>query len=377
MRAGAPNSPVWMITMAFSGVGSTMLGPLLPHLLAQWHLHDHQGGMLVACLFLGSFSGTLSLSRRLDYSLRRGAWITTAGCLVLGLSTFFAQGFVVGLVSLLVMGFGMGQLMSSINLLVGAAPVSIRSRALAHVSAAWCVGAVLSPVLSTVLVHSLSPSMRLTLFAPVFLLPLLAGPLQPRESATPTRALGWRAYVSGGALIFILILLVYGGIEASISAWIPAFAHRYSGSPLSVAQWLLSLFWIGLIAGRVGTAAISTPSRESTILRVAIFGSLACLVCLLVSPTLVPIAGWSLLMGICMGPLFPVFLSIALSYGYPVRVMGGILAACALGSALLPFLLGVLSSLFSLRVGMVLLVLGLFLLLLFAEDSPRQAAVHP
>lgn len=52
--------------MAFTGVGSTMLGAFLPGLLVHWQIHDHQGGMLVASLFLGSFAGTLSISEHLD-----------------------------------------------------------------------------------------------------------------------------------------------------------------------------------------------------------------------------------------------------------------------------------------------------------------------
>jgi fucose permease len=82
-------------------------------------------------------------------------------------------------------------------------------------------------------------------------------------------------------------------------------------------------------------------------------------------------------MGICISPLFPLLLSITLSYGYPTRVMGGILAACALGSAVFPVLLGVLSSMFSLRAGMLLPVLGLILLLLFHSASPRHDEVRP
>jgi len=281
------------------------------------------------------------------------------------------------LIALLVMGFGMGQLMSSINLLVGAAPASVRSRALANVNAAWCIGAVLSPVLSTVLLPAVSPALRLILFSAFFLLPLFSKRLENFEPSAPEVKPGWRAYASGGALVFILIFLVYGGIEASISAWLPEFANRFSGSALSKAEWSLSLFWMGLIAGRYATAAVAVHVRESIILRVAIICSLVLLLCLLALPSLVPLAAWSVVMGTVMGPLFPLFLSHALSSSYPTRVMGGILAACALGSAVFPLLLGVLSSLFTLRIGMLLPVACLCLLLIFLEDSPRHVEVHP
>jgi MFS transporter, FHS family, glucose/mannose:H+ symporter len=377
MRTAGASSPVWRFTMAFTGVGSTMLGPFMPQLLAKWRLHDHQGGMLVACLFLGSFSGTLLLSNRLDRSLRWGAWAAAVGCAGLGVSTYFGSGFVGGLTCLLVMGFGMGQLMSSINLLVGAAPAPIRSSALANLGAAWCIGAVLSPALSTVVVRAVSSSTRVLLFAPLFLLPLVCLPDFVGDSKSPQNKVGLKDYLSSGVVVCALTFLVYGGIEASISAWITVFATRYSVSPMAIAQGILSLFWAGLIVGRLLTAMIASPVREPLLLRAAIIGSLACLTWLLIWPSLIALLLGSTLMGICLSPLFPLLLSITLSYGYPTRVMGGILAACALGSAVFPALLGVLSSMFSLRAGMLLPVLGLMLLLLFRSASPRHEEAHP
>ena len=127
-------SPLWRLVMALAGVGSTLLGPLLPHLFGQWDLHDHQAGMLVGCLFLGSFAGTLTMSQHLQRCLRRGAWMSTVGCLLFAWSTHRADGFGLGMPALILMGFGLGHLMSSINLLVGTVPVlQSGARQLAHI----------------------------------------------------------------------------------------------------------------------------------------------------------------------------------------------------------------------------------------------------
>ncbi len=357
--------------MALTGVGSTMLGPLLPRLLVHWQIHDREGGMLVASLFLGSFCGTLAMTESLHRSLRRGAWAATLGCLAFAWTTQFVHGVAPAIVALLFMGFGMGQLMSSLNLLVGSTSLTIRARRLANLSAAWCAGAVLSPCLSTVLLKSVSPSLRLGLFAPLFLLPLVALPTDPAASSSTRVRVDWPSLFSKGAALCTTIFLIYGGIEASISAWMPAFATRYSGGPLAATQWILSLFWLGLIAGRILTAALTTLETEGLFLRGAIFASIVCLVWLILAPSFAQAASASAVMGICIAPLFPLLLSSTLSHGYSNRIMGVMLACCALGSALFPFLLGVLSNLFSLRFGMLLPIAGFFSLVVVQWKSPQ------
>jgi MFS transporter, FHS family, glucose/mannose:H+ symporter len=375
IRAGTGSS-VWRFTMAFTGIGSTMLGPFLPHLLVQWQLHDHQAGMLVASLFLGSFSGTLLLSEHIASSLRRGAWAAAVGCALFAWCTHLDHGFAGGLLALLPLGFGMGQLMSSINLLVGATPPALRARGLANLGAAWCAGAILSPILSTVMFSRISPAFRLGLLAPLFLLPLIATPdglhLQPVSDQDNKD--GWSSFHSHGVLVCTAAFLLYGGIEASINAWGPSFAARYSGGTLAASQWILSLFWLGLIAGRTLIATVVSPSLEIPLLRVATIGSSLCLLSLLFFTSMEQIWVGTAFLGVCIAPTFPLLLSTTLSYGYSNRVMGMILASCALGSALFPWLLGILSSLFSLRFGMALPLLCLLSLAALRWNSPRRTA---
>jgi fucose permease len=366
-------SPIWCVVMGFAGVGSTLLGPLLPYLYGQWHLHDHQAGMLAGCLFFGSFSGTLAMSEQLQQGLRRGACLATLGCLLFAWSTYVAYGFEAGMLGLVLMGFGLGQLMSSLNLLVGAAPVSIRVRQLAELSAAWCIGAVLSPCLSTVLVARMSASARLGLFAPLYLLPLFISPAETHAAARPLshQPAGWSTLFSVDAMLCTIAFLIYGGIEASISAWVPVFATRYTAGPLVAAQWVVSIFWFGLIVGRLLMARFASHAIERFLLRIATFASVTCLLWLLVSPNFALIVAAAAVMGMCLSPLFPLLLSFSLSGGYSNRIMGVMLACCALGSALFPWLLGILSSAFSLRAGMMLPVAALVALLIFRWNPTR------
>ena len=363
MAEERPSVGIWRWTMAFTGVGSTMLGPFLPRLLVLWPIQDRQAGMLVASLFLGSFSGTISMSRQLDRCLRRGALAASIGCLGFAAAAHFRNGFGAALLALLLMGFGMGQLMSSINLLVGAAPPAQRVRQLALLGAAWCAGAVLSPSVSTVLLRGISPSLRLVLLAFLFLLPLFA----LRQTAWGTRESAFEhsddrhGLLADGVLLCTLMFLIYGGIEASISAWTPLFATRYAAGPIAASQWILSLFWSGLILGRMALGAFSGSGTESLVYGAA-GASVLLLLWLTLSGSFVRIAIGTVLLGGCVSPLFPLLLATTLEYKYSNRVMGIVLASCALGSALFPLLMGFLSSSFSLRAGMMLPVAGLLTL---------------
>ena len=357
------SSWIWLTTMAFAGAGCNFIGPFLPSISATWRLHDRQAGLLLASLFFGSFLGTLLLGNNLTRTLRIGAFGSSLGLLLLATMANQAAGFAGGIVGLTLMGFGLGQLMSSINLIVGASSIWERSRHLAKIGIAWCIGAMLSPLLTTVLIPHLSPVVRLGIFAPAYLLPMvLSNGLEiPKFATEPVRS--FKVQVAGGrwrpALSWIVVFLIYGGIEASIGGWISSFALRYHMEDIGMAQWIMSLFWSGLIIGRLITAKFVTPSREIMIVRFAIFSSVGSLCYLVMARSPVALSVGVAITGACLSPLFPLLLSMTIECKLSSRLMGRILAASGLGAALLPSLLGIISSVSSLRTAMLVPLLGL------------------
>ncbi len=68
-------SVVWLaIGFLLAGLGTVMLGPLMPTLLHDWRLSDQQGGLLLAAKFVGSFLGGVSVPRRLRLGVPRRPW---------------------------------------------------------------------------------------------------------------------------------------------------------------------------------------------------------------------------------------------------------------------------------------------------------------
>ena len=368
------SSSIWLITMSLTGAGCTFMGSLLPFVSAYWHLHDKQSGLILSCLFLGSFSGTMLVSRNLRRTLRVGATLATIGLIIFAASSKSTSGFPVGVCSLVIMGFGLGQLMSSINLLAGTTPAPFRSRVLANLGSAWCVGAVLSPLLTTVLISSVSPASRLAFFAPAFLLPVIASRNRDLPCAEDIQATG---YVASGRIkklvtLWVAIFLVYGGIEASVSGWMPMFALRYQISSAGYAQWTASVFWLGLIVGRLLVASVVTQVSEKRLLSLSAISSACCLGFLVIarSPGGLLVGIW--LSGVCLGPVFPLLLSSALDYRFGSQAMGLVLAASGLGAAVFPSLLGIVSTESSLRAAMFLPSAALLVLLLMRQQSPQS-----
>jgi len=347
------------------------MGPYLPSISVTWQLEDRQAGLLLSCLFFGSFAGNLLLGNHLTHTLRIGAYGTSIGLLLFAMMATRPTGFVCGAVGLAIMGFGLGQLM-------GASPIGERSRHLANIGVAWCLGAVLSPALTTVLIPYLSPLARLGLFAPAYLLPVvfLSDSGIPECLAESVRSFESRVMAGRWrlALSWVFVFLIYGGIEASIGGWVSLFALRYHLEEIGKAQWIMSLFWTGLIAGRLITARLVTPARETGIVRLAMISSVCSLSWLVVARSSFGLSIGVAITGACLAPLFPLLLSTTIECGFSSRLMGGVLAASGLGAALFPSLLGAVSSTSSLRTGMLVPLLALFSLILLCWRPP---SAHP
>ena len=142
---------VWVLAFLCAGLGCGLMGPLLPVLARQWGLADNRSGLLLGLLLAGSCGGTLTLQRRLEHAVRRGVFCAAAGMAAFALCTRSNSPsiYAAALLVVSITGFGLGSLMSAVNLLAGRLPVQQRTGVLAQLGAVWCVGAMLSPAFAT------------------------------------------------------------------------------------------------------------------------------------------------------------------------------------------------------------------------------------
>ena len=68
----APSLGLMHYGLMLAGLGTALLGPILPLLAHQWAMQDAQSGLLMMAKFCGAFLGGVTVSNRLRRSLMIG-----------------------------------------------------------------------------------------------------------------------------------------------------------------------------------------------------------------------------------------------------------------------------------------------------------------
>jgi FHS family glucose/mannose:H+ symporter-like MFS transporter len=362
--------PLLHIGFALTGVGTVLLGSILPRLSAQWHLRDKDAGLLLLVQFATSASGALLVRRNLWKALACGYGLIGAGAigiLLLQQKSLPAFG---------VYGLGLGLAMTSTSMLTGRRYPQRMGAALALLNFSWSAGAVACPLLVAQFLRHATSSSAFAVVGlaalPFGLLPLLADrrDLEASTSAGPTPA-GMREATI--ILYFAALAFLYVGIEASIGNWMSTYATRatawtFAGSTLAVA-----LFWAALLLGRALTPVILAWVPELGLYRASVLATIAGVLLLLTAHRPLTILAGSALSGLALAPLFPLILALFLEEIGESRNAGWVFAVAGLGGAVLSWLTGTISSSTgSLRIG--LMVPGAAALLMLAMISRRRTS---
>lgn len=351
------------------GIATTMLGPLLPLLAQRWHLNDRQSGVLFLAQFIGGFLGAI-ISTRLARGLslhvitRLGLLLTAAG--VLGLATPLR---LVATAGIALYGVGIGLCTPSITAAVSEAAEGNRASLLNFLNFAWAVGAITAPnmVLPALQRTGIALPRMLEIFAVIlvgaaFLIPRIAASAAAEEASdTPMHPHTLRLIVACGVLIFI-----YVGIENGVAGWLPTFATRVHQFDPRYRALLQDTFWLTFLLGRFCAPALLKVVGEKRLVTLSIVGAVAGTMALLLVKA--PAATFASVAAVGAGcaAVFPTAIAI-LSHrlsGQSGSKLGFMFAAAGLGSAVLPFSIGMLSTVsHSLRVGMSLLLVAEFSLL--------------
>jgi MFS transporter, FHS family, glucose/mannose:H+ symporter len=357
-------SVVWLaIGFLLAGLGTVMLGPLMPTLLHDWRLTDQQGGLLLAAKFVGSFLGGVSVPRRLRLGVLGGMVFACAGFGAFALSV----GLMSGAACLFVGGFGLGQIIASTNILIGRRYREHTGSALASVNFFWSLGAVLCGVIAAAALPRFHLRGPLLTLAGLFLVTGLGGLLNPSQKAAATAESSAVAAPPLPMPIltrFALLLFLYGGLETCMTGWLTTYTLRFSDVRLLGGQSAIVLLWSALTAGRALSSAALRVVREATLQRIGLALS-ALLIAALVTTRHGPLLSlYCVLLGLSLAPFFPTTFALLMKRRPTAREAGFILAVSGLGAALFPWLMGFVSTKSgSLRVAMAV-PLGLALILL-------------
>lgn len=367
--------------LVLAGLGTALLGPILPVLARQWAMLDSQSGLLMTAKFCGAFLGGVTVSGKLRWSLLVGLM---AGAVGFG-GFAIAPTMSAGCVGLFVGGFGLGQIITSVNILAGRRFTAHRGSALSMLNFSFSLGAMLSALLAAWLLPRFTLRGLLECFAGAFLLGGVGLMLQMRgngldaedfdkatKEAEPQTGLNTRVY-----LYFAGLLVLYGGLETCLSGWLTTFALRYGDKTLAVSEYTTLLLWMSLTVGRVGASAVMLRVGEKTVQRWGLGLAAMFTACLAMAHSAVTIAGFAVLLGLSLAPFFPATWALLMAERPTARQAGIVLAVSGLGAAALPWMMGVVSTRAqSLQVALVLpfaAAMGLLGMSWFAPKNPVSA----
>jgi fucose permease len=374
-----PHLALLHVCMLLSGFGTVFLGPVLPALAANAHATDSGSGLFFTAQFVGAFFGGMTTSKRLWFSLVRGSASAAIGFAALGLCTQMHAAPALDAAALLPLGYGVGQMLTSVNLLASRRFVAGRGAALARVNFSLSLGAVCAPFLLGWLLGSVPLGALLFAAAVVFALSCaaaIANALQPGSLPMETGGDGvarmpWPAFV-----YFAALLLLYGGVETSLGGWITTFGTRYGSSTLRLSTLGATALWVGMAAGRALAPVVLRRVTERTMLTGTLALAAALAGVLALSSGAPAIIGSSFALGIAMGPWFPLVLSAMISEGSSAGETGTIIAVSGLGAAALPLAVGAVSrGTGSLRVALMVPLAGLILLLVMSFRRARAGGL--
>ncbi len=367
-----PNLGLMHAVFVLAGLGTMLLGPILPLLSTQWHLADSQAGLLLLAQFCGATLGGVTVSSRLARDLLIGLLAA-----LLGFTAFaVAPGLAVALPALLVGGFGVGRVIATVNILGGSRTTANRGSALARLNFTFAFGALLSPLLAAWLTPHASLRSLLLAFASCFLLCSAALAVELRNApAAEITASSSQTSESPLApsffLYFAALIFLYGGIETCLAGWLTTYALRYGQASLVLSEYTMVLLLCGLTSGRALASWLLLKMPETTLLRIALVFSAGLSGALALAHQAAWIAVLAVLLGITLAPIFPASFALLMAHHPPARTAGIVLAASGLGAAAIPWLMGVVSTRAnSLQFALILPVAAVAAMLLLSMARP-------
>jgi fucose permease len=363
-----------------AGILTTLLGPMLPILIARWAMNDTQAGNLFLVQFLASLVGVQLSGVLLARWGFRPAFLLGLLLMACGVATLYMGSLWLGLASVAAYGLGLGLIIPSDNLLIaeistGSEPAS-RAGAVSLLNFFWGMGAVFCALMvAWTATHKLLPVFlgSVALFLVLLALAMRNLPFPAAAtSAESSASSSWREMAKSPAVwLFAAVFFLYPGAETAVGGWIGSYVSRLGSREAAMASMMPAFFWSALTVGRALGTAFLRHFPEHRVLCVGFATGAAGIALMLWAPTLSGVIGGSLITGLSFATLYPITVArLSQRFGIAARSIGAVMfSLAAVGPAVIPWMVGVIShATGSLRAGL-LLPLGatvvLFLIHLF------------
>jgi fucose permease len=343
------------------GLPGTVLGQ--PETVQQFGLTLADRGLLISTLFTGLLFGSLLSGVVVDALGQRASLVVSSALVALCLPLFAtASSAVLAASALFALGLGSASINTASNALSSELFPDERGRRMNGIAIMVGLGGIAMPTATVLASHLVSwravvlgGAALAALVALSGIMPIALPPRNPVKGSDPITVLRQFARQPAFA-IFLLLILLGGGNEASMAGWTSSFVIA-SGMSASTATWVLSSHWLGLILSRALFSNRVDRAKEIAVERSAVLSALVLLV-LVVSPSPVVVMFGPFVVGICMALVMPTSLALAGERieGNPGALFGGLLTLAQIGGMVLPASIGLVAQVTSVRLALALVV---------------------
>ena len=362
----------------------TMIGPLMPLIIDSFELRLSVAGLLVSFRQLGGIMAIVASALFADRT--RKPLLIAGGFLVYSVSLFSAG---VALTYIILAGsfFAIGASSRLFDAVANADTAQWNPhRSALHVSllhTSFAVGALVGPLYVSTLVEA-GVQWRGAFLglgaAAVVAVAVYVTRSHFRHKISATAAAGVRAGSVAAVLrtprmwIACAVMLFYVGHQAGFSVWLPMYLQTSLGAPARMAAAALSLYWFGIIVGRLLAARLA--ARVSIKRQLWAGGLAGSLVLLLTFATrnLQLLTTGSLLAGVASGGVIPNLVTLCCGWfaGNTATASSMLFLMAAVGHMVSPWLIAVVTELSSFDIGFTLPIAALGLVGVAALALPRR-----
>ena len=354
-------------------MATTLLGPLLPLLSARWAMSDATAGALFSAQFAGTLTATSFsslIAARLGAARALGIGFLL---LALGIAAVGVVPASLAFVVTVAYGLGLGLVLPLTNNVVAALAGSRAASALSLVNVAWGAGAMTWPLVVRATMSADVWVATTLLATSAFLVAVAWGSgdfAAVSAIARPAASAAAATIARPSALVALygVLILLYVGSEAAISGWATEFARRMPGDG-ALWTYAATAFWGAQTAGRLAAPVSIRWIGERRLLGASLAvgcGATLAMVALVSSATQVIVV--AAVTGFALAPVFPLLWAKVTHEIAPVwpAAVGPLFAAGGVGGAVLPWLVGVVSSGYSLGAGLLVPLTSLVLMALLS-----------
>jgi fucose permease len=375
---------LYLLMLAY-GLYVTMIGPLMPELIGQYSLRMSQGGLIVSSNSMGGLLIILLggiLIDRLPKSrliavlfLLYSIWLLLVGTspiYIVLLLLFFALGATTRMLDIVLNAFTADLYPERrgffLNLLhtffgIGAFLGPVFARALLNLQAEWHI---------VFLILGCVCLLIFTLYITMIRRQESIG--RNHASEEQSRSFSWLR--SPRIWFLCLVMILYAGHQTGVTVWLPMYLQTHLRTDVNLASYALSVFWLGIIAGRIASSLLTTRfDPKHLVLWGCLFGGLFLVAGIVSGLPLVLIAAAGIT-GMLTGSTIP--LLITMGCGWFPSSSGSVTSLLYLNSNLakmvFPWLVGFIADSYSFRFGMHVTGVTLLLASLVILPLPRSHA---